>query len=212
MKNSPACFRPLALLVLLTLVFTGCADTKMTTAWTAPAVGSIQFKKVFILGLNPRDDNRRMAEVAVRDIITKIPVTCSFELLPEVGDIMIKDKVVKAVADSGADGVIALRLISSDTAVTYSADSAMVMGYEFFYTDSSNPNTAVPFYQNSASIYTNRVFAIEVGIYDVKAKKLIWKGQSQTVKEATNPGDVNSIITEVAETVRAKLQSQQLIR
>lgn len=212
MKNIPSCFRPLTLLVLLTLAFSGCADTKMTTVWTAPEAGPIQFKKVFVLGLNNRDDNRRMAEVAVRDVITKREVVCSFELLPEVGDLMNKEKVVKAVEASGADGAVVLRLISGDTSVTYSAASPMTMGYEYYYTDSSNSNYSVPFYQNSGSIYTNRIFAIEAAIYDVKTRKLIWKGQTQTTKSATGTGDVNSIITEVAETIRAKLKAQHLVR
>ena len=83
MKNTPVRYLPLALLGLLIFGFAGCADTRVTTVWTAPEVSSIQFKKIFILGLNPDDANRRMAEVAVRDLITKVPVVCSFELLPE---------------------------------------------------------------------------------------------------------------------------------
>ena len=204
--------RSLAALGLMALLLAGCADTKMTQAWVAPAVGSIKFSKIFILGLHPDNMNRRMAEVAVRDVITKVPVVCSFEFLPEVADIMIKDKVVKAVTDSKADGAIVLRLLSNDTSMTFSAASPMSMGYEYYYSDSSNTNSAVPFYQNSGNLYTNRIFGIEVAIYEVKTRKLIWKGQTETTKSAVNVGDVNALVTEIAETVRAKLKSQDLIR
>jgi hypothetical protein len=212
MKSPAVRFPSLALLGLVSLLFAGCSsDTKVTHTWTAPEVGAIKFNKVFILGFSPDNTTRRMAEVAVRDIITKVPVVCSFEPLPEIADIMIKEKVLKAVADTKADGAVVLRLLSKDTSITYSVDSGVIMGMEYYFTDSSNTNTAVPFYQNSASLYTNRIFAIEVGIFDVKTKKLIWKGQTQTTKSAVNVGDINSLVTEIAETVRSKLQSQGLL-
>jgi hypothetical protein len=204
--------RFLPLLSLVALLFAGCvSDTKVIQDHAAPGVTAIKFTKVFVIAIHPDNMNRRMAEVAARDAITKIPVVCSFEPLPEVADIMDKDKVIKAVLDSKADGVIALRLIGKDQTVTYSSASALSMGYEYYYTDSSNTNSAVPFYQDSANLYTNRIFAVEIAIYDVKARKLIWKGQTQTTKSAVNVGDVNSLVTEISETVRSKLRSENLI-
>jgi hypothetical protein len=214
MKSSAPRYLSLALLSLVALVFSGCAsDTKVIHDQTAPGVTEIKGTKVFILGMNPDNTNRRMAEVAVRDVITRIPVVCSFEPLPDIEDIKVREKVVKAVQASGADLLIVLRLLNKDQDITYSTASAMSMGYEYYYTDSSMPsNSAVPFYQNSGSIYNNRIFTIEAAIYDVKARKLLWKGAAQTTKSAVNVGDVNSIITEVALAVRAKLQSDNLVK
>jgi hypothetical protein len=210
MKTSP--FRLLPLLSLVALLFAGCAsDTKIIHDQTAPGVTAIKGTKVFVLGMNPDNVNRRMAEVAVRDVITKIPVVCSFEPLPDIEDIKDKDKVVKAVQASGADLLIVLRLLNKDQDITYSTASAMTMGYEYYYSDGSNTNTAVPFYQNSGNVYTNRIFTIEAAIYDVKARKLLWKGASQTTKSAVNVGDLNALITEVSLAVRSKLQSENLI-
>jgi hypothetical protein len=209
--KTPA-FRFLPLLSLAALLFAGCAsDTKIIHDQTAPGVTAIKGTKVFVLGMNPDNTNRRMAEVAMRDVITKIPVVCSFEPLPDIEDIKVKDKVVKAVQDSGADLLIVLRLLNKDQDITYSTASAMSMGYEYYYSDGSNTNTAVPFYQNSGNVYTNRIFTIEAAIYDVKARKLLWKGASQTTKSAVNVGDLNALITEVSLAVRAKLQSDNLI-
>lgn len=204
--------RSLALLGSMALVFSGCADTTIKKAYTAPGITSLKFNKVFVIGISPDDMNRRMAEVAVKDQITKIPAVGSYELLPDVKDIMNKAKVIKAVKDSGADGVIALRLVSKDQSVTFSSASPMSMGYEYYYSDSSNIDTSTPFYQNSATLYTNRVFGIESSIYDARTAKLLWRGDTQTIKSAVNVGDVPSLITEVAKTVRAKLQSDDLIK
>jgi hypothetical protein len=214
MNISPARFLPSALLSLVALLFAGCAsDTKVVQAQTAAGVTAIKGTKVFVLGMNPDNTNRRMAEVAVRDVITKYPVVCSFEPLPDIEDIKVKDKVVKAVQDSGADVFIVLRLLNKDQDITYSTASAMSMGYEYYYTDSSMPaNSAVPFYQNSGNVYTNRIFTIEAAIYDVKARKLLWKGATKTTKSAVDVGDLNGLITEVALAVRSKLQSEDLIK
>ena len=212
MNLFPSPFRPSALLGLLAVLLAGCADTTVRKTWTASTVTSLQFKKVLILAITTDDTNRRMAEVAVLRQIDKVDAYGSHEVLPDVKDIMKKDKVVKAVKDGGFDGVVVLRLIYRDTDVTYSAGGPMTMGYEYYYSDSSSNGDSVPFYQNSGSVYANRIFGIQTSIYDAKTAKAIWKGETKSVKEAATGGDVPALIADVAQTVKRELKSQHLIQ
>jgi hypothetical protein len=64
-----------------------------------------------------------------------------------------------------------------------------------------------PMYWDAGTLSTDRVIGMETNIYNAKDEQLIWTGLTRS----TNPGNVQRLITEVAEVVRAKLREQKLI-
>jgi hypothetical protein len=213
MKNCLFPTRPTLLLGLAALVLGGCADAVVKKAWTAPAVGSIKFTKVFVLAVTPNDIHRRLAEIAVKSQITRIPAVGSYEFLPDISDTKVKAKVLQAIKDSQADGLVVLRLFSKDTKVISGSNTALPMEYAAFSDYYGTVyDVGAYFATDSRALYTDTIFGIETNIYDAKTDKLVWSGQTQSKKNSVEDHDVNGIVSEVAEVIKAKLKSQDLIR
>jgi len=198
--------------VLATLIFAGCADTEVRKTWTAPAVGSLKFSKVCIIAIARDDTDRRLAEIAVKDLITRVPTVASYELFPDISDMKDKAKVIKAVKESGADGVIVMSMTSSDTKVEAGASSARPMEYMVFSDYYGSVYDAGAFYsQDRRDMATTSIFDVETRIFDGKTGKLVWVGNTKTTKDSFHDRDTRGNVTEVAESIRAALKSQDLI-
>ena len=202
----------LAVPVLAALIFTGCADTEVRKTWKAPAVGSLHFTKVCIIAIARDDTDRRLAEIAVKDLITKVPTVASYELFPDISDMKDKAKVIKGVKDSGADGVVVMSMTSSNTKVEAGASTARPMEYMVFSDYYGSVYDAGAFYsQDRRDMATTSVFDVETRIFDGKTGKLVWVGNTKTTKDSFHDRDTRGNVTEVAESIRSALKSQQLI-
>lgn len=210
MKNLRLLF--LALPVLASFVFSGCADTAVQKTWTAPAVGSLHFTKVFVIAIARDDTDRRLAEIAVKNEIKRVPAIASYDVFPDISDIRDKNKVVQGVKDSGADGVVVMRLTSSDTKVDMGTTAARPMDYMVFSDYYGSVYNVGDFYaQDRRDIGTNTIFNVETRIFDAKTGKLVWVGTTKTNKDSFHDHDTGGNVTEVALAIKGALQSQQLI-
>ncbi|HET7535366.1 MAG TPA: hypothetical protein VFJ90_02870, partial [Candidatus Didemnitutus sp.] len=161
MKNLLSRFSAPILAGLVAMLIAGCADTKMTKSEVAAGAGPIRFTKVFILALTNDDFNRRLAEVKLKEEITAIPTVAGYEVLPDITDLRVKDKVMKAIKDSGADGLIVLRLTASDEKVTTNATNQRPMDYQIFSDYYGTVYDAGAYFSNeSRSIGLDRIFTI----------------------------------------------------
>lgn len=215
MKTTASLLRPLVLLGLVVSLLAGCADTKLSRSWTAPGVTQLKFKKVVVIALAAnRDFNRKMAESAVVNQMTRITAVPSYELMPGLTSIKDRDDVLKMIKDSGADGVITLRLASADSRVSYGASGNLPMDYMSFsgYYGSVYDVTGYYLDDGGRSIVTDRILSIETNIYDAHTGKLVWSGLTTSTKDANNPGSVPALILEVGKTLRAKMESEGLIQ
>jgi hypothetical protein len=198
----------------LALLLGGCVNnTKVEKTWVSPDIGKAKFSKVVVLALATDDINRRMAEVPVKRGIERVPAIGSYEILPDVTDIRDKEKVIKAVTESGADGVIVLRMLYSDTDVDYGASVAKPMEYQIFSDLYGTAYDVGAYYaMDRRDVATTRIFAIETRIYDVKTQKLLWMGQTQSSRSMTKDHDSEGLMNEVADKVRATLRSQNILK
>ncbi len=206
--------RILALLAAasLALAFAACADTSVQKTWTAPAVGEFKFTKVFIICVARDDTDRRLAEIAVKQLIKRAPTVASYEVFPDIADTRDKARMVQAVKDSGADGVIVMRLTNRDTKVDMGASNARPMEYMMFSDYYGSVYDVGAFYStDTRDIGTNTVFYVETRIFDGKSGKLVWTGDTKSTKDAFHDHDVHGIVTEVAENIKGALESQKLI-
>jgi len=202
----------LAVPVLASFIFAGCADTSVQKTWTAPAVGSLKFTKVFVIAIARDDTDRRLAEIAVKNQITRVPAVASYDIFPDISDTRDKEKVIQGVKDSGADGVIVMRLTSSDTQVDLGASSARPMEYMVFSDYYGSVYDVGAYYASDRrDIGTNTIFNVETRIFDGKTGKLVWVGNTKTNKDSFHDHDTGGNVTEVAQTIKNTLQSQQMI-
>jgi len=202
----------LAVPVLAALIFAGCADTSVQKTWTAPAVGQFKFTKVFVIAIARDDTDRRLAEIAVKNVITRVPSVASYEVFPDISDMKDKAKVIQGVKASGADGVIIMRLTSSDTKVDMGTTSARPMDYMVYSDYYGSVYDAGAFYSDDRrDIGTNTIFDVETRIFDGKTGKPVWVGHTKTNKDSFHDRDTEGNVTEVAETIKNALKSQDLI-
>jgi|SRR6478609_2654930 len=212
MKTLLTRFLPLAAAASLAFFFAACADTSVQKTWTAPAVGAFKFTKVFIIAVAHDDTDRRLAEIAVKELITRVPTVASYETFPDIADARNKAAMIKAVKDSGADGVIVMRLTSRDTKIDIGASTARPMEYMVFSDYYGSVYDAGAFYStDTRDMGTNTIFYVETRIFDGKSGKLVWQGDTKSTKDAFHDHDVHGIVTEVAENIRSALKSQDLI-
>ena len=212
MKTPSVRFLALLTAAALALAFAACADTSVQKTWTAPAVGAFKFTKIFVICVAKDDTDRRLAEIAVKQTITRVPTVATYEVFPDIADTRDKKRMIQAVKDSGADGVIVLRLTSRDTKVDIGASNARPMEYMVFSDYYGSVYDAGAFYStDTRDIGTNTVFYVETRIFDGKSGKLVWTGDTKSTKDAFHDHDVHGIVTEVAENIKNALQSQQLI-
>ena len=198
--------------VVAALIFTGCADTSVQKTWTAPAVGSLKFSKVCIIAVARDDVDRRLAEIAVKKMITRVPTVASYELFPDISDMRDKAKVVEGVKASGADGVIVMSLTSSSTDVQSGATTARPMEYMVFSDYYGSVYDVGAFYaQDRRDMSTTTVFNVETRIFDGKTGQLVWVGRTKTTKDSFHDRDTAGNVTELAESIRSVLKSQDLI-
>src|SRR3954468_25022 len=124
MNSAAFRFVTLLLIALAALLFEACShQTVLTKSASAPTAAPLHFTKIFVLALVPDDFNRRLVEVAVKEQVTNVPVVAGYQYLEDTSDLKSKDKVFKAIKDSGADGLVVMRLVSMDHSVTTSTTS-----------------------------------------------------------------------------------------
>ncbi len=213
MKSFRSRFLLLALSALAAFALAGCADTKMTSSSVAPGAGPIHFTKLFILALARDDFNRRLAEVALKEDVTAIPTVGGYEMLPDINDLKNKGKVLQAIKDSGADGLIVLSLVSRDEKVVTNARHGAAMDYMVFSDYYTTVYDAGAYFSSDPrSVGLDTIFVIETRIFDAKTGKVIWTGETKSTKNQITDHDVRALMFEVAGAIRAELQSANLIR
>lgn len=219
-----------AVSTLSVLLLAGCETTKLESTWKAPEVGSIEFTKVLVIGISPVASLREPLEDKIKSQITRIPAVASYELLPEVEDQVNPEKIAEVIAAHDIDGIITLRMIGMNDEVTYHPGGYVPTYYSSFSAYYSPGYALAPYYggmggygmggygmggvgmpvsyeyvppSETRDVYTN----IETNIYDATDGNLIWFGRTST----KNASQRQQTIEEVAEIVKAKLRSQQLI-
>jgi hypothetical protein len=203
----------LALLASCAVLFSSCAsDTLLKKTVIAPGVTSLQFKKVFIVALAADDINRRLVENTIKRFVTRVPAQVSHEIIPGVLGASDKAAVLKAIKDSGADGVIVLRSMGMFTEISTGADNSLPMEYQTFSGYYGTAYDVGAYYsQDRRQLNADRVVIIESNIYDAKTEKLMWSGFTQSTKDHVEYGNVGALATEIAKTLKEALAAQQLI-
>lgn len=193
----------LASLLLITLC-AGCSATSLEGSWRNPAYsGGGSFRKVMVIVVSQDASMRRStedafgAELAARGV-QSVP---SYTLLPQDTQVS-NDQLTAAVQQSGADAVLAARLIdkSQQTSTYISSGPSMYPSYAGYYTSGWSP-------ASTSSSYTYDVFTIETKFYQVSPETLVWTGTTKT----SDPTDREREIKSFAHIITSALTKQSLL-
>lgn len=190
------------LLACAALMLGACASTSLQSAWFDTTYQGGAFKRILVVGVGSNVANRRVFEdiFAQKLSATGTQGVPGYRFLAD--DARVNESDWNAgVAQSGADGLLLVRLLGVDTKTQ--VYTTMMPGpmygpyYGPYYAPWWGPSmVAVP----QVSQYD--IANVEITLFDVKTKRVVWAGTTQTFNPSTvaneTPGFADLIITQLA--------------
>jgi len=187
-----------AAFLLVGLALLGCASTSLQSAWYDTSYSGGPFRKILVVGVGATIADRRVFEDIFAQQLTAagtqgIP---GYQFLPDAAR-QNEPGWDQGVASSGCDGLLLVRVIGVDTKTQVS--TMMVPGPIYFgpYGRPWGPQmVAVP------EVTQYDVANVETNLFDVKTKRVVWAGTTQTFNPTTvakeAPGFAKLIIGQLA--------------
>ena len=196
------------ILLPLLLLLSGCSKTSLVNSWHDDQYQGAKLNKVMVIGMLEKEVNRRFFEAEFVDRVkarhgSGVP---SFRYIEHVGDIDSKDKLYKAVEESGVDSVLIVSVTSKKeedhhTQGYFTWQPVMYPGYWGYYHQAYTARY-VPGHN-----LVNREVRLESRVYAVETGKLVWAGHSQTF----NPTSVARVVKQLSKLIIKDMRKAGLI-
>jgi len=185
------------------------AGPKFVSTWKAPDAAGISFAGKKVAALIISDDiNLRMSgeEALVRELAAVgLPAgVASYRIIPRE-ELRDSDKAKGWYERAGVEGVVAMRLVKSDTRTAWSPSMWSTPNYGTLWGYYGYSWTAV---YELGPPRTDTVVVIENLIFSVPLNKLLWAG----VTETTNPKDAGRAIKDIVAATVKEMTKEGLIR
>lgn len=184
----------------------GCAsNTRIVDHWSAPGLepADLAFDHVVAIAVMQDETRRRAAEDAVARVASRTRVTPGYRILGSA-DRADAEQVAAALARQGIDGAITMRLIADDEEQTW------VPGYHHYV----YPGGYYGYYGHLGGfvyepgyLRTDRYVRVETTLYDVRRRRLLWAGVSET----WNPRDIDEVVEGIVQAARRQLAEEGLL-
>ena len=190
-------FRWLAL-VASAVLLASCVSTTMQSTWRDPSYTGGPYKRVFVVGLSARDLTARrvLEDVLVAKLkaggVDAVP---GWQYLADAP--MPEDAFAAAVARSGADAMLMVRLLGVETQTTVWPPMGPRVGWYGAYAG----------WYAYPDVTTSQIVVIETTLYDAKSRRVIWSGTSETV----NPTNVAKDAPAFADVILGALRKDGLL-
>ena len=183
----------------------GCASTQLTNAWKDSRYEGPPLGKIVVIGVTKQSAVRRIFEDVFSAALRThgVEATPSYTLIPEDGEVP-KARLAAAVEQSGADGVLMMRLVKVDRQTQIypgSYTGAPFMGFYGFYS-----SAWLGFY-DPPQVYTYDVMTSETLLFEARDNRLLWSGTTETF----SPRDVRKDTQDFASVIIKALAEQGLI-
>lgn len=192
------------LIVILSLPSCG-SNTTIVNSWRDPKITVAQehFKKVLVVALVKDEASRRIAEnrIAASNPIFKT----SYQYLNETTKQLTQEQKLKILQDENFDGVVTMRLVSTEKETTYVPGSYTGMYYGGFdglysgmygYGFGNWYGMYSPAFYDPGYYQETTYYMVETNIFSLKENKLIWTGTTRS-----------DYVTDVGQTVDAIMQA-----
>lgn len=197
-------------LALLAALLAGCSTTRFVSTWKEPSAGagSLVGQKVATFVLSPRTPVRRPAEELLAREISARGATgvAGYTLLPgeQARD---QEKAKRVLQDNDFGYALVLRAVDKEHEERYvpgeTWHSPVVYRSWGGYWRYGWTAVHEPGYMTTDTVYT-----VETLLYSLEDEELIWAGRSET----TNPGDLETFISDYAAAVDDELRKSGLLR
>ncbi|RIW12586.1 hypothetical protein D0X99_18925 [Algoriphagus lacus] len=190
--------KKLSFLASLAVIFAlaSCSpSTKIIGSWSSPEKPASPYKKILVTGMTSNLVNRQAfeEELVATLIEDGVPATSSLNIIP-VGSAATTEGMAKAletIRNSGHDGILTVALLdqTSETRYVQGTTTYAPMGYGGYYGRYSGYYGYYGAMTYDPGYYTtDKLYYIEVNLYDAKTEGLVWSSQSET----TNPSNLES--------------------
>jgi hypothetical protein len=175
-----------------------CASTSLQSAWYDTSYNGGAFKRILVVGVGSNVANRRVFE----DIFSQRLSATGTQAIP--GYRFLADDARSnepgwnaGVAQSGADGLLLVRLLGVDTRTHVYTTMMPGPMYGPYYGPWWGPSmVAVP------QVTQYDIVHVETSLFDVNTKRVVWAGTTQTFNPSTvaeeTPGFADLIIGQLA--------------
>ena len=194
------------LALVLALLLSSCAATKLTTTWKDEGYTGGPLKKVLVVGLTEKFQTRRMFE----DIVTEEFKKNGVVAVPSADVIMLdselnKENIKSAAVNLGADAVFVTHLVGADESTVYRPAKD-----RHYYMNFSDGYPAM--YQNvyEPGYYAKYEYvALQSDIYHAETEKLIWSVSSDILVKETVVGE---LVADLIKRITKDLRKNMLIQ
>lgn len=194
MRRSPAAFIALSIVSIL-VVASGTAlfAAKFKSTWKAPGAGPLNFAGKRVAALVITDDQN--LEISAEEALTReltargVGAVAAYRLVPRE-ELRDKDKAKGWFTRASVQGVVVMRLVSSEKEITYTPDMwatpyyGSLWGYYGYGWSSA---------YIAGSAREDTILTIETLVFNVSNDTLIWAGAS----ESTNPKGLQQLVKEL---------------
>lgn len=180
------------------LMVAACASTSLQSAWYDTSYNGGAFKRILVVGVGSNVANRRVFE----DIFSQRLSATGTQGIPGyrfLGDDARTNEPAwnAGVAQSGADGLLLVRLLGVDTKTHVYTTMMPGPMYGPYYGPWWGPSmVAVP------QVTQYDIANVETSLFDVKTKRVVWAATTQTFNPSTvgeeTPGFAQLIIGQLA--------------
>jgi hypothetical protein len=189
------------------LLLSACTEsTVFVSTWKAPDAGVISpgNRTIAAVFVSTDESQRRAAEdTLAADISARgSRGIASYAMLPAKQHYNA-DAARARLKEAGANGVVVMRVVSKDQQVTiqHNAPPAYYGGFGPYWGYGWNYAYSQP------TVYTDTLISVETLIYSLDQDKLLWAATSRT----TNPKDLPTLVTEVANATVTEMTKQGLL-
>lgn len=178
------------------LALGACASTRIVESWMASDAEPLRFGRVLALALVEDESLRRRAEDSLQADLWGTQAVQSYKVLgaAELDD---SERVKERLREGGFDGVVALRLVSSQQELSWMPSTLPVETFWGFY------GTAYP----AGELDAGTIVRVEIDIYSLADDKLVWAGVSETY----DPGNAGRLVDRIVAAAGKELRKQGLI-
>lgn len=195
-------------ILLVFILLSGCASTKITAVWRDPSYSEQPHKALVILATGRPIIKRVFEDEFARQLTAGgIEAVPGYSLLPpeEKAD---KEQISSAVEKIQADTLFITRLVDKKNYETYYPGSVYVTGpplgrgardWGGFYSRGFTTVQATPGYTVQQA-----VLYVETQLYDVKSEQLIWSVMTETESGDSPESEVKTFVKVIMESLAEK--------
>ncbi|MFH6994100.1 hypothetical protein [Flavobacterium sp. FlaQc-48] len=200
------------IIFIASLVITSCgSNTSIVNSWRDPKITVAQehFKKVLVVALLKDEASRRVTEnrIAASNEIFKT----SYQYLNETTKQLTQEQKLKILQDENFDGVITLRLVSTEKETNYVPGTYTGMyygGFDGLYSGMYGYGFGNWYGMYSPSFYDpgyyqeTTSYMVETNVFSLKENKLIWTGTTKSDYVTDLGTTVDAIMQAVVQEMR----------